>query len=351
MTPRIEISLSKIQENARVLVAQYGQKGISVTGVSKAVLGEPSIIRAILAGGITDIADSRIENIETMRRAGLVARFILLRTPISRAESVVQSADISLNTEMDTLKALSAQAKHQNKLHQVIIMVEMGDLREGVIPTDLLAFVRHASTLTNLKVVGVGCNLACYGGVEPDTTKMNELSRLATMIESECGISLSIISGGNSANYEWFQQSDEVGRVNNLRIGESILLGCETLTRTPIPGLHLDAFQLVAEVIEAKEKPSLPEGNIGQDAFGNVPNFTDQGLMLRLIMAIGRQDTCIEGLCPKGNFEILGASSDHLILDGKTKLVQIGDELGFSLDYAALLGAMTSPFVHKQLVL
>jgi predicted amino acid racemase len=50
---------------------------------------------------------------------------------------VVRSADISLNTELDTLKKLSYYAKASNKNHQVIVMVELGDLREGVLPIDL----------------------------------------------------------------------------------------------------------------------------------------------------------------------------------------------------------------------
>ena len=350
MTPRIEISLSKIQENARILSKLYGQKGISLTAVSKAVLGEPAVAEAMLKGGVKGIADSRIENIERMQRAGVSARFVLLRTALSQAESVVLYADVSLNTELETLKALSFQAKLQDKTHQVIIMVEMGDLREGVAPADLFPLVSQALTLPNLKVVGIGCNLACYGGVMPDASKMRGLSGLAIRLEEEFRIGLEIVSGGNSANYNWVQGTEDLGRVNNLRIGESILLGRETLARKAIPGLHQDAFQLVAEVIEAKWKPSLPYGQIGQDAFGLIPAFEDRGLIQRLILAIGRQDTSTSGLQPEGNLEILGASSDHLILDGKNNPIQVGDEIRFSLDYGALLSAMTSPFVHKQLI-
>ena len=62
--PRIEISLPKIQDNARVLSKLYGKKGISLMGVSKAVIGEPSIAEAMIQGGVRFIADSRIENIQ-----------------------------------------------------------------------------------------------------------------------------------------------------------------------------------------------------------------------------------------------------------------------------------------------
>ncbi len=348
--PRIEISLSKIQDNARILCDFYGQKGISLMGVSKAVLGEPAIAQAMIAGGVQFIADSRIENIQKMRRAGISAQLVLLRTALSQAEAVVYSADISLNTELKTLEKLSHYAKAQGKIHQVIIMVELGDLREGVLPCDLVAFVRKALLLPNIQVKGIGCNLACYGGVKPNHRNMKLLSELVQIVQSELGIKLTIVSGGNSANYEWANSGQFIGEINNLRIGESILLGCETVGRQPIPGLHTHTFQLVAEVIESKQKASLPFGEICQDAFGDIPKFKDRGIRSRSIIALGRQDVSTSGLKSERRLEILGSSSDHIILDSENYPLQIGDEVHFGLDYGGLLSAMTSPFVGKEFV-
>ncbi len=348
--PRIEISLTQIRDNTRMLSELYGQKGISLMGVSKAVLGEPSIVEAMIQGGVRFIADSRIENIQKMKQAGISTQFVLLRTPLNQAESVVQNADISLNTEIETLKKLSHYAKAHNKIHQVIIMVELGDLREGILPCDLPQFIRKTLSLPHIKIIGIGSNLACYGGVKPDDKNMHELSTLADHIEKEFQISLEIISGGNSANYEWYKSAQDIGRINNLRLGESILLGCETVSRKAIPGLHTQAFQLIAEVIESKKKPSLPFGEIGQDTFGNVPSFQDQGIHQRAIVALGRQDIGASSLKPDSELEILGSGSDHIILDSKDHHLQVGDEVKFNLDYRGLLAAMTSPFIKKQFI-
>ena len=348
--PRIEISLSKIQENARILCEFYGQKGISLMGVSKAVLGEPAIARAMIAGGVQFIADSRIENIQKMRRAGISAQLVLLRTAPSQAEAIVKSADISLNTELQTLQQLSYRAKAQDKIHQVIIMVELGDLREGVLPCDLVAFVRTTLMLSHIKVIGIGCNLACYGGVKPNRRNMGLLSELVNIVQNELGIALNIVSGGNSANYEWANSGQAIGKINNLRIGESILLGCETVGRQAILGLHTNAFQLVAEVIESKQKASLPYGEICQDAFGDIPKLKDRGIRQRSIVALGRQDVLTTGLKTERRLEILGSSSDHLILDSENCRLQIGDEVNFRLDYGGLLSSMSSPFVGKEFV-
>lgn len=348
--PRIEISLSQIRDNAEMLSELYGQKGISLMGVSKAVLGEPSIAEAMIQGGVKFIADSRIENIQRMKNAGISTQFVLLRTPLSQAEAVVKNVDISLNTEIKTLEELSYYAKAHHKNHQVIIMVELGDLREGVLPGDLSQFMRKTLALSHIEVVGIGGNLACYGGIKPDERNMSQLSKLVEAIEKEFKIKLEIISGGNSANYEWYKSTPDVSNINNLRLGESILLGCETVSRKAIPGLHTRAFQLFAEVIESKIKPSLPFGEICQDAFGNVPSFQDRGIRRRLIVALGRQDVLVSGLKSNHKLEILGSSSDHIILDSNNHNLQVGDEVNFNLDYGSLLAAMTSPFIRKEFV-
>ena len=317
-------------------------------GVTKAVLGEPSIAEAMIQGGVKYIADSRIENIQKMKNAGIFAPFVLLRTPLSQAESIVEDVDISLNTEIETLRKLSHHAKAHNKIHQVIIMVELGDLREGILLCDLSQFIRQTRSLSHIKIIGIGCNLACYGGVKPDDKNMRDLSELVNLLEKEFQIELQIISGGNSANYEWYKSAQDVGRINNLRLGESILLGCETVSRKAIPSLHTGAFQLIAEVIESKQKPSLPSGNIGQDAFGNTPDFLDRGIHQRVIIALGRQDIQISSLKLRNQLEILGSSSDHIILESRDQHLQVGDEVKFDLDYAGLLAAMTSPFIKKE---
>jgi predicted amino acid racemase len=348
--PRIEISLSKIQENARILCDFYGKKGISLMGVSKAVLGEPAIAQAMIAGGVQFIADSRIENIQRMRRAGISAQLVLLRTAPSQAEAIIESADISLNTELQTIEELSYHAKAQNKIHQVIVMVELGDLREGVLPCDLVKFVRKTLSLSHIQVIGIGCNLACYGGVKPTHKNMKMLSELANIVQNDLNIRLKVVSGGNSANYEWASSSQTLGEINNIRVGESILLGCETVGRQLVLGLHTHTFQLVAEVIESKRKASLPFGEICQNAFGDIPKFKDRGIRSRSIIALGRQDVLTAGLKSKRQLEILGSSSDHMILDSENYPLQIGDEVTFGLDYSGLLSAMTSPFVGKEFV-
>lgn len=346
--PRLEIDLAKISYNASILVAQMNACDISVTGVTKAFLGAPQIAHAFLRAGIQSLGDSRIENIERMRDAGITETMLLIRSPmISQASRVVASADISVNTEIEVLKALSRAAVLANRKHGVLLMAELGDLREGVLLKDIDSLVRKVCKLPNIEFMGLGANLACRSGVSPDDYNMSQLSAAAERVSQYCKTLPMTISGGNSANLSWVFSGAQTGRVNNLRLGESILLGRETLHRKAIAGLHTDAIRLVTEVIESKSKPSVPWGEIAQSAFDQIPSLSGTEDIVQSILAIGRQDVDPDGLHSDDGHEILSASSDHLIINAGAKKLTIGSEVSFQLNYSALLRAMTSPYIEK----
>ncbi len=347
-TPRVEINLGKIAHNGSALRELYDARGIQICAVTKAVCGDARIAEVLVKCGIRTLADSRMANIRRMRDAGIEAQFLLLRTPfISQAEAVVMFADVSLNSDLSVIEKLSEFALKQHVRHQIILMVELGDLREGLMPLDLLGTVERVIELEGVQLVGIGANLACFGGIEPDQGKMGELSSLAQDIEDGFGLVLTYVSGGNSGNYSWFLSTPDVGKINHLRLGESIYLGCEPLHRQPIPGLFTDAFKLVAEVIESKIKPSLPYGQVSQNSSGHVPSFHDLGEIRRVILGIGLQDVLVSGLTPRAKVDILGASSDHIIMNTHQREYVAGDEVAFDLNYGALISAMASPYVEK----
>jgi len=346
--PRLEIDLNKLFHNAHTLVERLGKRGITVTGVTKATLGCAEVAATLLEAGVNGLADSRIENIEAMRLTQASAAMTLIRSPmLSQAERVIEHADISCNTEIEVIRKLSLEAQKAGRNHGVILMVELGDLREGIMPDDLMNTVRETLNLPNIVFKGIGANLACRSGVSPDYRNMKVLSELADSIEVTLDIPIEIVSGGNSANLAWALSDAEIGRINNLRLGEAILFGCEALQREPINGLHTDAITLTAEVIEAKIKPTLPSGRIALTAFGEAPPVTDRGLVRQAIIALGRQDIDPAGLQAPEGINIMGASSDHLILESDRVELSVGSEVTFELNYSALLRAMTSPFVTK----
>ncbi len=350
--PYLSIDLDKIEHNAAAISGLCGQHGIAVAGVTKCVCGHPEVARAMLRGGVVSLADSRLENIERIRGAGIEARCLLLRLPpLSGAAQVIESTDWSLNSELAVLQALSRAAAQRHVVHEVMLMVDLGDLREGVWPDDLLPLVEQAVRLPGIRIVGLGSNLACFSGVVPSEHNMQRLVELAEAVEQRFALQLDWVSGANSSGLELIASGRMPGRINHARIGEAILLGRETVHRRPWPGTAQDAFLLHAEVLELKRKPSRPVGERSEDAFGNQPLIEDRGAIDRALLNVGREDVQVEGLTPlDARVRILGASSDYTVLDVTDAGGElcVGDALVFYLNYAALLAAMTSEYVKKR---
>lgn len=348
--PTITVDLGKITRNTEIVVEKCREAGISVVGVTKACCGDPDVANAIRLGGVEWLGDSRIQNIAHLRTAGFDIPMCLLRLPmLSEVREVVRLAEMSLVSELETAKALSEAALDINVCHKVILMVDLGDLREGIMPQNVLRIAKKFAALKGIELYGLGVNFACYGGVVPTRTKLEQLVDLTERARKETGLPMPIVSGGNSASLPLVPDGIPPG-VNQLRIGEGILLGRDTIARNLLPGAHPDAFSLNCEIIELQKKPSKPDGEIATDAFGNVPVVVDKGIRKRAILAIGRHDIIVEGLTPvdKGA-EILGASSDHLLLDvtNVKRALGVGSIMKFDMQYSSLISGMMSSYITK----
>jgi predicted amino acid racemase len=347
--PRIEIDLKKLTYNAKFLLNMCNGKMIDVAVVTKVFCSEPEIVKGILDAGVKTIGDSRVANLKKI--VNLPCEKLLLRIPaLSEVREVIKYSDISLNSEIDTIKALSKEAVRAKKTHKIILMVDLGDLREGVLEKDILEISREIVKLPNIKFMGIGTNLTCYGGVIPDEANLGRLLNIKNNIEKNLNIKLQIVSGGNSSSLYMVMNKTIPEGINNLRLGESVVLGRETAYGRDIPGMFREVFTLKGEIIEIKDKPSMPIGNIGMDAFGEVPTFEDRGVIKRAIISMGRQDVKIDGITPRDvKTRILGGSSDHLLLDvTKSEIAyRIGDIISFDVDYGAVLSAMTSAYINK----
>jgi len=352
--PSVRIDLKKIEDNTRAVVSLCRKYGIEVAGVTKVTCGMPQIAKAMIRGGVTAIGESRLANIHRLRASGINSTIILLRIPpLSAVDEIVTSVDISLNSELPVIKALSDAAEKHDIIHKIILMIDLGDLREGIWPDDLLPTAEQIVRLPAVKIEGIGTNLTCYGGVIPTKENMGKLADYAELLERTFNLKLKYISGGNSSSLPLLASGRMPERINHLRIGEAILLGRETIHRSAWPGTTQDAFLLSAEIIELKEKPSQPIGATGEDAFGRHRKFRDTGMRMRAILNVGREDTVVEGLSPaEKGITILGASSDHLLLDVTDAEIplKLGDRAHFQPSYAALLAAMTSEYVVKELI-
>ncbi|MEM8751648.1 MAG: alanine racemase [Pseudomonadota bacterium] len=349
--PRLEIDLGKITHNARCLSAWLTTEGVDVTGVTKGVCGRPEVARAMLDSGVSSLADARVENVERMRAADIACPISLIRPPmLSQAARVVRSCELSYNTEPTVIKALAAAARAVDKVHHVVLMVEMGDMRDGIMPADVAEVAAQVVATPGVALKGVGANFGCLSGVAPDADAMARLSSLADEVEGACGPYVQIVSGGGSASLSWAFGPEPKRRVNDLRLGEAILLGLDPTTCEPIDGLKTDAFALFAEVIEVKvkaERPLLIAVDPASKALRLVPNRHGGA---RSILALGAQDTDVGGLTTPEGFTCLGGTSDHLVMRSERTASRVGDVVELRPNYDALMRCMNAPSVAKTIL-
>ena len=352
MRPTVTINLTKIYENAVTVRDTLAKYGVDVTSVTKMHSGNREIVKTLVDAGIKRFGDSRIENL--MNYQDLPGEKWMIRIPsISLAEETVKYSDVSLNSEYETVKALNEAAKLQNTTHDILVMMDVGDLREGYFErSNALENAVKMNALSNINIRGVAANLTCYGGVLPDENNLTDLVERKEMIEDAIGKKLEIVSGGNSTSYTLYREDHPVKGITNIRIGDTIYLGRDDTYRTHIEGMNKDSFTMTAEIIELKEKPSVPIGKRGMSALNTRPEFPDHGTRKRAILSVGKQDTDMDMFPFDEKIHILGGSSDHIIVDitDSDNDYKMGDTISFYMYYTACLRAFTSKYTVKEFV-
>ena len=358
--PQLEVDLSILRSNARQVITHCQQQGIRVCGVVKGVDGLPEVARAMRLCGAEELGTSRLEQVERCRAAGVGGPWLLIRIPgLSELPDVVRLCETSLQSERVTLDALEEECVLQGKTHRVIVMADLGDLREGFWDKDEMVdvCVHVERELPHVELAGVGVNLTCYGSTKPTPEKMQALLDIAARIEKRIGRKLEIISGGATSSYTLVHWGTMPAGINHLRIGENILLGKDLQVSWGIQDmdyLRMDGFTLRAEVVEVREKPTYPIGEFAIDAFGRKPVYVDRGIRRRAILALGRADVGdLESLIPReAGLTVIGGSSDHCIIDVEDcpRRLEVGDIVEFSLCYSHLLYATSRSDITIQFV-
>lgn len=357
--PLITANLDYLAQNAARVVSMAHDAKMTCALVTKCVCADESIVRALDSSdvGADFFADSRVKNLAAVGKISKKPR-LLLRIPMrSELDEVAANCELSIGSSADTFTLLNKAVRlsGRKERHKAILAIDMGDLREGIFFRDEAKILRTAKAISEcayLELYGVSVNLTCFGGILPDEANLGGLIKIANMLRAELDLPLPFVSGGNSSTMTMLQENRVPKGITNLRIGESYLLGNDTAALTLMDGFHDNCFTLEAELVEVEKKPSKPIGTAGANAFGEHVEFADKGEMVRGILALGRQDIEVGGLTPLDkNIEILGASSDHLLVDmtRADKLsCKVGQKLAFNVDYGALLHAYTGGYITKE---
>ncbi len=351
----IRLYTDKLKHNYDFLNNLFEKRNIEWGIVSKLLCGNKLYIEEVLKLGVREIHDSRVSNLKLIKKLNPKIQTVYIKPPAKRSiASIVRYADVSFNSELQTIHMLSEEAQRQNKTHKVMIMIEMGDLREGVMGDELLDFYGKIFRMPNISVSGIGTNLNCLHGVMPSQDKLIQLSLYKQLIEAKFNIKIPWVSGGTSVTVPLLLKNMRPMAVNHFRVGEVLFFGNNLFTNKSVPGMKTDVFKLYAEIIELTEKPMLPTGDLGPNVSGDTLTISgdDYGKThYRAIVDIGLLDVQTQYLIPEDKkITIAEASSDMLILDlgNSRKNYKVGDLVSFRLKYMGALRLMNSDYIEKQ---
>jgi predicted amino acid racemase len=351
--PALIVDKEKVSSNARAVAELCGSRGIDVWGVAKGLSGDPRVAAIYADAGFSGICDSRLRNLRKIADSGSTLPRQLIRIAMmSELNELAVTAEMSLQSDIGTIKELDRICVAAKIRHEVLLMIDAGDLREGFWPTELPDAARELKDLEGgVRIGGVAANFACASGVLPTHDNMARLVECRDAIAGITGREMSTVSVGGTCCLKIIEAGLVPEGVNVLRICEGVLLGTDTAFDRVIPYLARDALTVTAEIVECRQKPSVPVGDVGHQAFGEKPVFIDKGLRRRAILAIGRQDVNIDRITPLDeNVEIVTASSDHLIVDvteaERNCMYKPGDLMSFRPLYPAMLACATSEYVE-----
>ncbi len=353
----MEMHKEKLKHNYDFLNGLFQDNNIDWGIVTKLLCGNRTYLKEVIDLGIRQVCDSRVSNLKVIKSIDPGIETVYIKPPAKRAlRSVVKYADISLNTELYTIKLLNEEAVKQNRIHKVIIMIEMGDLREGVLGDNLIEFYGRIFNLSNIEVIGIGTNLNCLYGIMPSQDKLIQLGLYKQLIENKFNRKIPYVSGGSSVTIPLLVKGILPSCVDHFRVGESLFFGKDLFTGKIIKGMKNAIFKLHAEIIELTQKPVVPTGEIGTNVAGEKPEFDEKDLgrtTYRAILDIGLLDIDIDNMeLADKKVKISGVSSDMIVVDLGTRKpkYKVGDLVEFKLNYIGSLHIMNSNYIDKKVV-
>lgn len=350
----LQLNRDKLKHNYTFLNDLFSEHDISWGVVSKLLCGNKRFINELIDLGVKEIHDSRVSNLKAIKELAPEVQTVYIKPPPKRSiKNIIRYADVSLNTEYETIRMLSEEAVAQEKTHKIIIMIELGDLREGVLGEHLLDFYKGVFELPNIQIIGLGTNLNCMHGIMPSKDKLIQLSLYKQIIELTFDQQIPWVSGGTSVTIPLIFRKQLPKGINHFRVGESLFFGRNLFSGKIIKGMESGIFELLAEVIEVGEKPVVPHGIRGEDPTGEVykVNPSEYGQeSTRAILDIGLLDVNPKYLLPKNKkIKIAGGSSDMILLDlgDNQSKIKVGDQIPFRMKYMGALQLLNSDYVDK----
>lgn len=353
----ITFDTKKLRRNYDYLDEFFSKHGIEWSVVTKILCGNRRYLEELLNLGINQYSDSRITNLKIIKSINKDARTIYIKPPAKGVvKDVIKYADISMNTDFRTIKLLSEEAQKQGVTHKIIIMIDLGELREGVMRDDFVAFYEKVFQMPNIEIIGLGTNLSCLYGVLPNTDKLIQLCLYKQLVEAKFNVKMPYVSGGSSVTIPLLMQDALPAGVNHFRVGETLFMGTDAYNQTTFDHMENDIFKLYAEIIELYEKPLVPSGELGKNLEGETPVFNEEHIgktSIRAIIDVGLLDIDMKHLDPiDTTIKYAGATSDMVVLnlEDNPNGYKVGDKLEFILNYMGIVRIMNSKYIEKRVI-
>lgn len=360
----LQINIPEIKNNISKLSAYFKKHNKRWSLIIKVFSGDLECMEQILTPDIIkdiqSIGDSRLSSLKLLKKINKNLITIYIKPPPQAyVDDVVRYADISLNSSYKTILALNEAAIKQKKIHKIVIMVELGELREGVNRDNIFNFYEKVYKLSNIKVEGLGSNLGCMYGIEPTYDKLLQLYLYKELIEAKYGTKLTLISGGSSITLPLIENKTVPKGINHFRIGEAVFFGISPLDSKPFLDLCTDTFNFRSQIIELEEKSIVPDGIINDAGIGYSADFNNADIgktAYKAILDFGLLDVDKEGLTLNDKkIKFVGITSDMSVVDigdnidenGKKKY-KVGDIIYMDPNYMAVARLLNSKFIEKK---
>ncbi len=345
----------KLKHNYKFLSQVFKKNKIEWGIVTKLLCGNEKILKEIIGLKPKQICDSRLTNLKRIKKIAPKVETVYIKPPARNIiKSLVHYADVSLNTDLQTIKEISKEARKLKKVHKVIIMLELGDLREGILGESLEEFYSKVFKLKGVEIIGIGANLNCLYGVMPSEDKLMQLIMYRKILELRFGKKIPFVSGGTSVTIPLLLKGiKSMKGINHFRVGEALFFGLDLFTQKTIKGMYPFTFELEAQVIDVSSKSNIPSGILSLNPSGEKFETKNKKKkkIKRAIVDVGLLDVATNFLIPKNSrCKIIGASSDMLIVDISESRYsyQVGSTMSFRLKYMGALSLLNSRYIDKE---
>ncbi|MEG2172134.1 MAG: alanine racemase [Desulfovibrionaceae bacterium] len=325
--PHLLVNRQALEHNLRTVSERCRTLGADFMLVFKEAGIRPDLLKFMLDCGFCSRAGfCHFPGVSLHLPVG-VASHLLYLVPDSAIPEVVSGYDVLYQTGIRSLQRIAKEARRQQRILRVVLPVEVGDGRDGVLPGELeLLAVEMSDLAPHVELWGLAANFACISEQPPKKEDLLRLLALRHAVQERTGRPVPHISVGGSDILLLGAESGLPSGITEIRCGTAVYLGVYPLSGQAVPGLSRTAVRLCGQIIECSRKNG----------------------MLRAVFDFGTNDTNPELVTPPyPGMLFQGASSGYSIFDISDCPVHMhcGDELLFELHHRSLARALATPRV------